>query len=176
MSNEIYKNIDSYICDLDNDLSMTNDQSYLGESLDLAKADELQVTEGEQKTIDSNEESCNNNSNNRTTEYSLQDDCDNAAEYISPHDQFCSTKLMDDDVQHKIVENDPFIEKNQSLDHEFIINSPFSKPSVDFVAQGPDEDNRQTIFGDSYVSVQDLKSATIDDFKGLKTGMLKCYA
>ena len=71
------------------------------------------------------------------------------------------------------MENDPFIEKNQSLDHEFIINSPFSKPSIDLLTQGLDEDNRQTIFGDSYVSVQDPKSTTIDDFKGLKTGMLK---
>lgn len=171
LSNEIYKNIDSYICDLDNDLSITNDHSYFGESLELEKVETLHGAELDRNSVDLKE--CSSVNNINVTENSVTVDQNNLNENVTVEDTAYNTSVMDDASTPKTVENDPFVEKNQSLEHEFIINSPFSKPSLDFQTQGQNEEIKPSIFGDSYVSVQEPKSTTIDDFIGLKTGILK---
>lgn len=177
MSNEIYKNIDTYICDLDNDLSITNDPSYLGNSLELTKGEEVHLRDmGHQAVyinyknsvsepiIMDNLNTTGNNTHNHIHDNSLLDDQDTATQ---KNDE---TPIWKD--RDLPVENDPFVEKNQSLEHEFIINSPFSKPSIDYAMHDSIEVDLQPIFGESYTRVQEEKSATIDDFKGLKAGIL----
>ncbi len=157
-------NIDSYICDLDNDISITNDHSYLGESLELSKVD-VAVSETADGSI-----VCENDKTNDTS----------VNERSIPHD---SLKLHQDTVSdtrkdvdqvdinqsQKSSEEDPFLEKKESQEHEFVINSPFSKPSKDFVDEFS-QGIRQPMFGDS---VSESKSAKIVEFKGLKAGKHK---
>jgi hypothetical protein len=128
-------------------MSITNDHSYLGESLELSVPQTVQVP-----TTDESGD-CLVFDKNHVSESSL--DVDQA-------------ELLGENELQKIVD-DPFVEKKPSQEHEFVIHSPFSKHSLDLAAQESDQ-GVQPIFGDNYVGVQEAKSATIDDFKGLKAG------
>lgn len=161
LSNDIYKSIDSYICDLDNDISITNDHSYLGESLELSVPQTVQDV----VTSSGTDVSVHGNFNDGSGDC-LVFDKSHASESSIDANQAESVGVNE---AEKPVE-DPFVEKMPSQEHEFVIQSPFSKHSLDMVVQEPDQGVYQPIFGDNNVGVQEARSATIDDFKGLKAG------
>ena len=158
------------MCDLDNDLSITNYPSYLGESLelneekDLKGIDDIDGAEKEYNTIEQDQSDAKNG---------VIDDVQNGSGLLEldPFVTQVSKLEIGENRLSNLIENDPFLEDNQSAEHGFVINSPFSKPSAELISQEGKEKTRRSIFEESNFSAQELKSSIIDDFKNLKAGM-----